>query len=219
MQGTACDAGESLIVRRILVALVRSFARLASGAGLSRRDCMYYSVRSLPPGNGCMAQVGRIASRGNRPVERASLIDWWSGLVRKSVESASGAEARRAFLVTTRGLLASPHYCDESAEGGPISARLSLQNGRDDLGASHGAKGQPGQFYEKKINFHTTVLEASRIGCQIPRQSIRCTLLPRQGSSRHQDWPINSAMKRLSVGAHFSASNPLAECPNSLSIS
>ena len=104
-------------------------------------------------------------------------------LVRKSVETASGAEACRAFLVTTRGLIASPRYYDESAEGG------------------------------------TTVPGAKRIGCQTPRQSIRCTLLPRQGSSRHQDWPIISVMKSLSVGAHFSPSNPLAECPSSLSIS
>jgi hypothetical protein len=33
------------------------------------------------------------------------------------------------------------------------------------------------------------------------------------------DYSISSAMKFLSVGAHFSASYPLAECPSSVSIS
>jgi hypothetical protein len=67
-------------VRRILVAVRRSFARLSPGAELSCRDCVYCFTCSLPPSNNCIAQAGRIASRGNRPLERASLINWWSGL-------------------------------------------------------------------------------------------------------------------------------------------
>jgi hypothetical protein len=68
------------IVRHVLVTFARSFALLWSEPELSCRDCVYLPTCSLSPGNNCIAQVGWIASRGNRPVQRRSLIDWWSGL-------------------------------------------------------------------------------------------------------------------------------------------
>jgi hypothetical protein len=67
-------------IRRVIVAFTRSFALLWSWPELSCRDCVYHLTCSLQPGNDCISRAGWIASRGNRPVQHRSLIDWWSGL-------------------------------------------------------------------------------------------------------------------------------------------
>jgi hypothetical protein len=68
------------IMRRVLVTFARSFDLLWSGRELSCRDCVYHLTCRLPPDNNCVGQAGRIASRGTRPVQHGTLIDWWCGL-------------------------------------------------------------------------------------------------------------------------------------------
>jgi hypothetical protein len=67
-------------IGRVLITFARAFTLVWSGPELSCRDCVYHLTCSLPAGNNCIGRAGSIASRGNPPAQRRSVIDWWSGL-------------------------------------------------------------------------------------------------------------------------------------------